>query len=52
MQTRPKWTVTWHAGANNKTIHPQHCHALAKRFPYPLTAEIPCGHYVHYSVRN
>jgi len=50
MQTRPKWTVTRHPGANNKTIPPQHCHALAKRFPYPVTAEIPgAGRYGHIS---
>jgi hypothetical protein len=50
MQTRPKWTVTWQPGANNKTIPPQHCHALAKRFPYPVTAEIPgAGRYGHIS---
>jgi len=50
MQTRPKWTVTRHPGANNKTIPPQHWHALAKRFPYPVTAEIPgAGYYEHIS---
>ena len=47
MQTRPKWTVTRHAGANNKTIPPQHCHA---RLPHPVTAEIPgAGRYGHIS---
>jgi hypothetical protein len=50
MQTRPKWTVTRQPGGNNKTIPPQHCHALAKRFPYPVTAEIPgAGRYGHIS---
>ncbi|MFZ0907544.1 MAG: hypothetical protein WAN71_27455 [Mycobacterium sp.] len=50
MRTRPTWTVTRHPGAKNKTIPPQHRHALAKRFPYPVTAEIPrAGHYGHVS---
>ena len=41
MQTRPNWTVTRHPGANDKTVPPQHHHALAKRFPYPVTAQTP-----------
>jgi pimeloyl-ACP methyl ester carboxylesterase len=49
MQTSPKWTVTWHPGANDKTIPPQYRHALAKRVPCPVTAEIPgAGHYGHH----
>jgi hypothetical protein len=50
MRMRPKWTVTRHPGANDKTIPPQYRHALAKRVRYPVTAEIPgAGHYGHVS---
>jgi hypothetical protein len=50
MRTRRKWTVARQPGANDKTIPPQYHHALAKRFPYPVTAEIPGAvHYGHVS---
>ncbi|MGB8208061.1 MAG: hypothetical protein WCF69_10700 [Mycobacterium sp.] len=53
MRTGPKWTVTRHRGANDKTIPPQYHHALAKRFPYPVTAEVPGAvYYVDHPVRN
>jgi hypothetical protein len=41
MRTCPKWTVTRYAGANHNTIPQQYRHALVKRFPYPMTAQIP-----------
>jgi pimeloyl-ACP methyl ester carboxylesterase len=38
--------VAW--GANDKTIPPQHHHALAERVPHAVTVEIPdAGHYPH-----
>ncbi len=49
MRTGPKWTVTRHPGANNKIIPPQHCHALANSFAYPVTGEV---YYVDHPVRN
>jgi hypothetical protein len=41
MRTCPKWALTQRAGANHKNIPPQYPHALANRFPYSVTAEIP-----------
>jgi hypothetical protein len=41
MRTPPKWTVTRHLGANDKTIPAQYHHALAKRVPCAVTAEVP-----------
>jgi hypothetical protein len=41
MRTPPKWTVTRDPGANDKTIPAQYHHALAKRVPCAVTAEVP-----------
>jgi hypothetical protein len=53
MRTSPKWTVTRHPGANDKTIPAQYRRALAKRVPCAVTAGIPgAGHYVDHPVRS
>jgi hypothetical protein len=50
MQTRPNWTVIRYLGADDKIVPLGHRRARAKRFPYPVTAEISgAGHSGHIS---